>query len=35
MGFHGTFGNMIYNNTANSVINISNIVGGRNIASGW
>ena len=25
MGFHGTFGNMIYNNTANSVINISNI----------
>jgi len=34
MGFHGTFGNLLYNNTANSVINISNIVGGRNIASG-
>jgi len=34
IGLHGAFGNKIYNNTANSVINISNIVGGRNIASG-
>lgn len=33
-GLHGAFGNKIYNNTANSVINISNIVGGRNIAAG-
>ena len=31
---HGSFGNLIYNNTAMSVLNISNIVGGRNIASG-
>jgi len=31
---HGSFGNKIYNNTAMSVLNISNILGGRNIASG-
>jgi TonB-dependent starch-binding outer membrane protein SusC len=31
---HGNFGNKIFNNTAMSVLNISNIVGGRNIASG-
>jgi len=31
---HGAFGNKIYNNTAMSVLNISNINGGRNIASG-
>jgi len=30
---HGNFGNMIFNNTAMSVLNISNIIGGRNIAS--
>ena len=30
---HGSWGNLIYNNTAMSVLNISNIVGGRNIAS--
>lgn len=34
LNFHGNFGNLIYNNTAMSVLNISNIVGGRNIASG-
>lgn len=34
LGFHGSFGNKIYNNTAMSVLNINNIVGGRNIASG-
>jgi iron complex outermembrane receptor protein len=34
LGFHGSFGNELYNNTAMSVINISNINGGRNIASG-
>ena len=34
LGFHGSFGNKIYNNTAMSVLNISNIVGGRNIAAG-
>jgi len=33
LAFHGNFGNMLYNNTAMSVINISNINGGRNIAS--
>jgi iron complex outermembrane receptor protein len=33
IGTHGSFGNMIYNNTAMSVLNISNINGGRNIAS--
>ncbi len=33
LGFHGSFGNMIYNNTAMSVLNINNIVGGRNIGS--
>jgi TonB-dependent starch-binding outer membrane protein SusC len=31
---HGNFGNKIFNNTAMSVLNISNIVGGRNIAAG-
>ena len=31
---HGNFGNKIFNNTAMSVLNINNIVGGRNIASG-
>jgi len=30
---HGNLGNMIFNNTAMSVLNISNIIGGRNIAS--
>lgn len=30
---HGNAGNKIYNNTAMSVLNISNILGGRNIAS--
>src|SRR5204863_983770 len=30
---HGNFGNKIFNNTAMSVLNISNIIGGRNIAS--
>jgi len=34
IGAHGSFGNKIYNNTAMSVLNISNIIGGRNIASG-
>lgn len=34
LGTHGTFGNKLYNNTAMSVLNISNIIGGRNIASG-
>jgi len=29
---HGSFGNKIYNNTLQSVLNISNIIGGRNIA---
>ena len=33
LNFHGNLGNMIFNNTAMSVLNISNIVGGRNIAS--
>lgn len=33
IGTHGSFGNKIYNNTAMSVLNISNIIGGRNIAS--
>jgi TonB-dependent starch-binding outer membrane protein SusC len=33
LNFHGNFGNLIYNNTAMSVLNISNIVGGRNIAA--
>jgi len=33
INMHGSFGNLIYNNTAMSVLNISNIVGGRNIAS--
>ena len=32
LGAHGQFGNKLYNNTAMSVLNISNIVGGRNIA---
>jgi iron complex outermembrane receptor protein len=34
LGAHGQFGFKIYNNTAMSVLNISNIIGGRNIASG-
>jgi TonB-linked SusC/RagA family outer membrane protein len=34
LNFHGNFGNLIFNNTAMSVLNISNIAGGRNIASG-
>jgi iron complex outermembrane receptor protein len=34
LGAHGQFGNKLYNNTAMSVLNISNIVGGRNIAGG-
>jgi iron complex outermembrane receptor protein len=34
LGAHGSFGNKLYNNTAMSVLNISNIIGGRNIASG-
>jgi iron complex outermembrane receptor protein len=34
LNFHGNFGNLIYNNTAMSVLNINNIVGGRNMASG-
>ncbi|MFL5739534.1 MAG: SusC/RagA family TonB-linked outer membrane protein [Flavisolibacter sp.] len=34
LNFHGNHGNKIFNNTAMSVLNISNIVGGRNIASG-
>lgn len=33
IGAHGSFGNYLYNNTLMSVLNISNIVGGRNIAS--
>jgi iron complex outermembrane receptor protein len=33
LGTHGQFGYKIYNNTAMSVLNISNIIGGRNIAS--
>lgn len=33
LGTHGSFGNKLYNNTAMSVLNISNIIGGRNIAS--
>jgi TonB-dependent starch-binding outer membrane protein SusC len=31
---HGSFGNKIFNNTAMSVTNINNIVGGRNIREG-
>lgn len=34
LGAHGAFGNKLYNNTAMSVLNIANINGGRNIASG-
>jgi iron complex outermembrane receptor protein len=34
LGTHGSFGNKLYNNTAMSVLNISNIIGGRNIAAG-
>ena len=34
MNFHGSVGNKIFNNTLMSVLNISNIVGGRNIYSG-
>ncbi|HTD94419.1 MAG TPA: SusC/RagA family TonB-linked outer membrane protein [Chitinophagaceae bacterium] len=34
LGAHGSFGNKLFNNTAMTVLNISNINGGRNIASG-
>lgn len=34
LGSHGAYGNKLYNNTAMSVLNIANINGGRNIASG-
>ncbi len=34
INMHGSFGNKIFNNTLMSVLNISNIVGGRNIYSG-
>jgi iron complex outermembrane receptor protein len=34
LGTHGSFGNKLFNNTAMSVLNISNIIGGRNMASG-
>ena len=34
INMHGSIGNKIFNNTAMSVLNISNIVGGRNIYSG-
>jgi TonB-dependent starch-binding outer membrane protein SusC len=34
INMHGSFGNQIFNNTMMSVLNISNIVGGRNIYSG-
>jgi len=34
INMHGSFGNKIFNNTAMSVLNVNNIVGGRNIASG-
>jgi len=34
LGAHGAFGYELYNNTAMSVLNIANINGGRNIASG-
>ncbi|RYF44622.1 MAG: TonB-dependent receptor, partial [Chitinophagaceae bacterium] len=33
IGAHGSFGNYLFNNTLMSALNISNIVGGRNIAS--
>jgi iron complex outermembrane receptor protein len=33
LGAHGSFGNYLFNNTLMSVLNISNIVGGRNIAT--
>jgi TonB-dependent starch-binding outer membrane protein SusC len=33
IGGHGSFGNYLFNNTLMSVLNISNIIGGRNIAS--
>jgi TonB-linked SusC/RagA family outer membrane protein len=33
IGTHGSFGNYLYNNTLMSVLNVSNIVGGRNISS--
>lgn len=33
IGAHGSFGNYLFNNTLMSVLNISNIIGGRNIAS--
>jgi iron complex outermembrane receptor protein len=31
LGAHGSFGNKLYNNTAQSVLNIANLNGGRNI----
>ena len=34
VNIHGNIGNKIYNNTAMSVLNINNIVGGRNMAAG-
>jgi TonB-dependent starch-binding outer membrane protein SusC len=34
INMHGSFGNKIFNNTAMSVVNVNNIIGGRNIASG-
>jgi TonB-dependent starch-binding outer membrane protein SusC len=34
INMHGSIGNKIYNNTLMSVLNISNIVGGRNIYAG-
>jgi iron complex outermembrane receptor protein len=33
INMHGSFGNLIYNNTNMSVLNVNNIVGGRNIIS--
>ena len=33
INMHGSFGNKIFNNTAMSVLNVNNIIGGRNIAS--
>jgi TonB-dependent starch-binding outer membrane protein SusC len=34
IGMHGSFGNKLFNNTAMSVLNISNINNGKNIAAG-
>ena len=33
INMHGSYGNLLYNNTTMSVLNISNIIGGRNITS--